>query len=247
MSKALSSFYAFKFVRLLTKEWTDTEAYEHGIIDENGKLLKTVRELKTHEEKKAYSHFHRLAFNIRRMLQKLPLGSSSIARYATAIKLIKEHVEDDENLIEDAFVKHLFQNDIKIPRFAQLIKEDTSNYVEMFGMFFEENEDGELELVDEMISTGGFDLGNHASRPSKKKVEEDNGDCSFAGNAVFNCDSDTFMRCRQGKKKYTRYAPYVGDDDIGERIRQYGRNNPKKGIVLRDGRTGAMLYLRRGD
>lgn len=77
-------------------------------------------------------------------------------------------------------------------------------------------------------------------------AEEILGDDTFAGNAVFNCDSETFNKCRMGKTKYVRYSTFVGDDEIGENIRQYGRMYPDRGIVLRDALSGAMLYLRRG-
>ena len=43
-----------------------------------------------------------------------------------------------------------------------------------------------------------------------------------------------------------RYEKYVGNDDTGELIRQYGRNNPKAPIILKNSQTGAMLYLRYG-
>ena len=83
--------YAFRFLRKLVQNWTSTEAYKLGIIDENGKTLKKGRDLQTSEEKNAYTYFHRLVFNIKRLLEKLPFGKTKIASFATALFLIKEH------------------------------------------------------------------------------------------------------------------------------------------------------------
>ena len=98
LSRAGDIFYAFRFLRLLTTSWKDTKAYSYGIIDDKGKVLKKARTLKTPAEKSAYTVFHRLVFNIKRLLQKAPGGGSKLATYATALFLIKEHTgmtEDD--------------------------------------------------------------------------------------------------------------------------------------------------------
>ena len=42
------------------------------------------------------------------------------------------------------------------------------------------------------------------------------------------------------------YEHYVGNDETGEAIRQYGRANPGKPIVLQDELTGSMIYLKYG-
>ena len=57
---------------------------------------------------------------------------------------------------------------------------------------------------------------------------------------------ETFMRARYGKRRYAKYEQYVGNDEVGEAIRQYGRANPGKPIVLQDELTGSMIYLKYG-
>ena len=89
-------FYALRFLRLLTTRWDKTSAFKLGIVDKNGKKLKKPE---TPEEKSAYNIFHKLVFNIKRLINKLPLGKSTVASYAAALFLIKEHTDiDDENL-----------------------------------------------------------------------------------------------------------------------------------------------------
>ena len=68
----------------------------------------------------------------------------------------------------------------------------------------------------------------------------------FANNDVFVVDTKTYNNARLGKQKYTRYEKYVGNDEIGNAIREYGRKNPKKPIILQDGENGPMIFLRRG-
>lgn len=81
--------YALRFLRLLTMPWEKTAAFKMGIVDKDGNKLKKPE---TSAEKGAYTTFHKLVFNIRRLLGKLPLGKSTIARYGAALYLIKEHV-----------------------------------------------------------------------------------------------------------------------------------------------------------
>ena len=64
VSRAADLFYTFKFLRTITKKWVDMEAHALGIIDENGKVLRKAKTLKTPEEKAAYTTFHRLVFNL---------------------------------------------------------------------------------------------------------------------------------------------------------------------------------------
>lgn len=90
ISRAADTYYTYRFLKILTRDWEDMEAYELGIIDENGKVLKKSRELRTPDEKSAYTFFHRLVFSIKRLLEKFPGGRTVTARYAAALFLLKE-------------------------------------------------------------------------------------------------------------------------------------------------------------
>lgn len=99
ISRTADLFYAFRFLKLLVTPWEKTGAYEQGIVDENGKNLKKARELTTDEEKSQYTVFHRLVFNIKRLLGKLPFGKTRLATYAAALFLIKEETGMSEKKI----------------------------------------------------------------------------------------------------------------------------------------------------
>lgn len=106
ISRTGDLFYAFRFLKLLTTKWEDTEAFKNGIIDDTGKVLIKSRELKDPEAKSTYTVFHRLVFNVKRLLEKLPFGKTKLASYAAALFLIKEHTgmseKDIVTLIEKA-------------------------------------------------------------------------------------------------------------------------------------------------
>ena len=99
ISRTGDLFYAFRFLKLLVTPWDKMVAYELGIIDENGKVLKKKRT--TPEEKAAYTVFHRLVFNIKRLLGKLPFGKTKLATYASALFLIKESTNISEDTIHE--------------------------------------------------------------------------------------------------------------------------------------------------
>ena len=68
----------------------------------------------------------------------------------------------------------------------------------------------------------------------------------FAGHTVFEVNSDFYHKSHMGKLRYHRYEIYVGNDETGQAIREYGRSNPGVPIILKNEMTGALQYLRYG-
>ena len=96
LTKASDTVYTLRFLTLLTTPWEETNAFKMGLIDNKGKKL---RKPTTEKEKSAYNMFHRLVFNIKKLINKVPGGSSKIASYASALYLIKEQLDlSDESL-----------------------------------------------------------------------------------------------------------------------------------------------------
>jgi len=113
ISRTGDLFYAFRFLKLLVTPFEKTPAFELGIIDKDGKVLKKAAERNSPEEKSAYTVFHRLVFNIKRLLAKVPGGKSVIGRYGAALFLIKEHTGMSEKAIIKALEKYL-ETDLSI-------------------------------------------------------------------------------------------------------------------------------------
>ena len=111
--QAIDLFVAYRFLRILTTPWEDQEAYKLGIIDKDGKLLRKRNTLKTDAEKKSFTLLHRLIFNLKRILHKIPVVRSKIGTYATALYLLKQHFAgqvENEDTIEKAFTGWLVDN-----------------------------------------------------------------------------------------------------------------------------------------
>lgn len=94
--------YTFRFLTLLTTPFDKTKAFEAGIIDADGKRNKAFN-TNTMEDREAYKNFytpfHRLVFNVKRLMAKAPGGSSRLASYAAALYLIKENYSVSERKI----------------------------------------------------------------------------------------------------------------------------------------------------
>ena len=90
------------------------------------------------------------------------------------------------------------------------------------------------------IGSGNVNIDPHLKKKKKVKTEE------FSGNKVFVVSAQRFHDSRLGKSRYARYEKYVGNDEVGEAIRLYGRSNPKLPIILKNSENGAMLYLKYG-
>ena len=86
---AIDLFITYKFIRLLVTKWSDTEAFDSGVIDNKGKLLVKIKD-QTSAQKKTYTVFHRLVFNIKRILEKIPFGKQTVKSYAAALLLLRE-------------------------------------------------------------------------------------------------------------------------------------------------------------
>ena len=119
ISTAANAYFTYKFLRVLTTPWEKMEAYELGIIDENGNVLKKTRQLRTADEKKAYTIFHRLAFNLKKILEKVPLGRTRIASYAAALFLLREHTEMTDEQLQAVFDK--IDREIELPELSESI------------------------------------------------------------------------------------------------------------------------------
>lgn len=186
--KGADFFYALRFLRLLTMPWVKTAAFKTGVVDENGVRLKKPE---TSEEKKAYTIFHKLVFNIRRLLGKIPLGKSTIARYAAALYLIKENTGISDNKL------------VKILKETNGI--DLSDYTPELNEWYL-TEDGNIEkgnytLVRDIALPKTGEL--LALKGSSVKILETQQHGSVLGHAVF-----------EAKHQKTQQTIYITQEDI---------------------------------
>ena len=103
--RATDTIYTFRFLKVLITPWNKMDAFTLGIIDDEGNILRRASTLTTAKEKAAYTMFHRLVFNIKRILGKLPFGKTRLASFAAALYLLKEETGMSEQAIRRAFNK----------------------------------------------------------------------------------------------------------------------------------------------
>lgn len=126
VKRAADLAFTFRFVRMLVLDWKDWDAYKLGIIDENGKRVKAVR-LDNDEKKSAYTPFIRLAANVKRLLSKIPGGSTKLGSFAAALFLIKEKYD-----LSDATLDRIIEKldidpiDIMLEQNSWFVLEDQS-------------------------------------------------------------------------------------------------------------------------
>lgn len=101
----------FRILKMMTRKWSEMDAYKFGLIDDNGKRIKSVKP-KTSEEKSSFTLLHRLVFNLKRVLELLPFGRTRLASYAASLALLKEHFEIDGKYLEESFYTYLKENDL---------------------------------------------------------------------------------------------------------------------------------------
>jgi hypothetical protein len=92
--------YTLRFLRLLTTDFVDTKAYALGIIDEKGNRNKDV-DIVNSTQRDAYTPFHRLVWNIKKLIAKAPGGDTKIASYASALYLMKEKFSVSASRIQE--------------------------------------------------------------------------------------------------------------------------------------------------
>ena len=142
MSRAVDLFVTYRFLKLLVTPWNKQEAYKQGIIDKNGKSLKKARDLGKEEERASYTLLHRLVFNCKRIMSKIPFVRSQLGTYAAALFLLKEHYKI-ENLPEAQVTKYLLEN--KLIDLNDTISEEVIGFGNMLPM-------GEYKLKDQVTA-----------------------------------------------------------------------------------------------
>ena len=156
-NRAVDLVITYRVVKLLATPFEKQEAFKYGIIDKDGKVLRKFRTLKTTAEKKAYTMLHRFVFNLKRILQKVGLGSR-LGSFAVALALlIKEDktYAQHKDTIESAVITYLKEENLynmllnevrEIPEIPQ------EPYMTCFGIDVFERED-ELVAEDEYAKT----------------------------------------------------------------------------------------------
>ena len=151
MGRAIDLFVTYRFLRLLTTPFEDTQAYKLGIIDASGnrimqkRIKKPVVELVTSDQHNSYTILHKLVVNIKKIFAKVPGLRTKVGTYAAALFLLKDTFKEsvnDPDMFEKEFVKYLKENDIE---FDNEISEEVIGFGEVLPK-------GEYVLINDILN-----------------------------------------------------------------------------------------------
>jgi hypothetical protein len=209
---------------MLVTPFDKTPAYRLGIIDEKGKILRKMAELRTDEERNAYTYLHRLVFNLKRILNKLHGGESKLKNIVAAFFLIKECYEKNDTtaLLEEKYMVILQKLE---EQNITLVEEEL--FVEEFLML---NEDGPANVTGAGVST---DIPVAKMKSGRRY-------------AAFVVNDDIFKRFKKGKKKFSQWKEYLNLEDEGEQlIYKYATKNPQGILILKNGPNQKAIRFNR--
>ena len=261
LNEQVDLFVAYKFIKILTTDFEKTDAFKLCIIDKNGKILKKRKDLRG-EERAAYTIFHTLIWNLKKVLARVPGLKSKLGSYATALFLLKEaynkeYKQGGEVLVE-RILEHLRVKDDELDVLFESKFQDkhlsAGVYVanqEIVTPSFDVIEEGDVIVVgndklplDEMKDVHIYSAVHMNSGEeiviNKSSVEKINEDITtapeeVAGMAVFDVDHVPHEMVH-GRKNYERWGKdrfNSLDDIMKSTIRKYSYKNKGKDIALR--------------
>ena len=148
MSRIVDNLIAYKVLKMLVTNFTDTEAFKLGIIDAKGKNLRKANTLKTSEEKDAYTFLNRLVFNMKKIINKLPGGENKTKSLVAALWLVKETYQSGSRstaMMQEKFDKLITMMDNRV----SLVEEEL--LVKKF--LSEEGDAGAMNVTGAAVST----------------------------------------------------------------------------------------------
>lgn len=162
-------FLVYQFIRRLATPFDKWEAYKLGIIDEKGNILIKKKDYTKAEQRKAFGVFDLMILKLKRLLAKVPGGSTRLASYAAALYLIKEwnHFSKESMLTENVTEEELEKS-------LSIFNDRYVNYIQLAENVNKKiNTKPELEEEIPLNSVGsgniaGFDAG-HMSKAAQKR------------------------------------------------------------------------------
>ena len=220
MSRIIDNVIAMRIIYLLVQPFESTDAFKNGLIDANGNKLKKAT---TREEKKSTSMLHRLVWNLKRIINLAPGGSTRIGSMVAAYMLVKEAYEN------------------RLPE-SDSIEFFNENFNRVWNLPFEEREIVEDAFSVLLEDTPANSTGDAVSTdtPTMKKARK------FA---EFQVDDEVFNKFKNGKAKFRKWSEYLNlEDESQKQIYDFARRQPKGIIVLKnsEGSLRGIRYSRKG-
>jgi hypothetical protein len=217
VTSMVQNLVALNLLRIISIPWEKQKAYECGIIDGDGKRIHTGSI--SQECKKHYTLIHKIAYNLKRLLNKVPgVGQKAITSYIGALLLLKEDSDFDHLSDEDRTLLSLFVHD------QSAVMTDSALVSE--SVIIDESLAISLLPEDATVSTDA--VGNLNIAPIRKF-------------SLFDVDSDEFSRVRNNpfRKPRQRWKHLINPENINSPAIKKCWNNGDL-VFLRDSMTGEV-------
>lgn len=142
--RPLDKAYATLILNILLKPFETQKAYNLGIIDKNGKVIKKPE---TEEEKDSYNPLYQVSFGIKRIIDSFPGAKNNLKLLATSLNFIRQQSipsQFNENLNYNTFL-----NELNLVVENELVLAEEEIFVEKYL----DEEEGSAESSDASKST----------------------------------------------------------------------------------------------
>lgn len=119
MSGIFDTTLTYQFIKKLNTPFKNMPAYKDGLIDDKGNFLKSRRSM-TSQETKTLGLFDVMVINLKKLLAKVPGGSTRIGTIAATMLLLKSKPINEDFTYED--VEYFVEQDF-IEIFNQLVED----------------------------------------------------------------------------------------------------------------------------
>lgn len=110
IDKLNDAYLVYSFIKRLVAPFTTWKAFKLGVIDASGNILIPVKN-RTQKQKESLGVFDVMVLNMKKLLAKIPGGSSNFATYSAALFLIKE---EKEEFTEQEFTEFMLSLDEEV-------------------------------------------------------------------------------------------------------------------------------------
>ncbi len=119
-------YLVYQFLKRLTMSFDSWPSFKTGVINDKGEIL-IKKQNRSREQNDSFGKFDLMILKLKKLLAKIPGGSTKLASYAAALWLIKENNEYvDEALMEQQLVSymHYIKENVDVNKKFDLIFED---------------------------------------------------------------------------------------------------------------------------
>jgi hypothetical protein len=223
MTAVVDNLIAWRVLNMLVKPFNETEAYKLGIIDDKGTNLIKARDFTTQDQKDAYTYLHRLVFNLKKLINKLPGGESKTKNIVAAFFLLKEAYPSRSTHVDEQRLFKLIE-----ALDAGVVLAEEQLIVDEFFMCEEMGAGGvAANVTGAAVST---DIPVIRRKPKRF--------------ARFVVGDDVYNKFAAGKAKYRRQVGLLNTEDVALRsIYEFSKKNPNAAIILHNGKETKAVKL----